>query len=1152
MRMSNATAPVLPFVADHAQRVAAVGPRESFLVQAPAGSGKTTLLTERFLRLLSTVESPDQVLAITFTRAAKAEMESRVLKALAEASGGVPANDPAKERILEAAEQALQYAESRGWDLLADPGQLNIQTIDSLAFELARQKPVTSRLGPGLAPVEDSKPFYRRAALRALQCLEDLSSTDAVRRQAAEAAATLLRHRDNKLQHCTDLIAQMLEQRDQWRRLFPLGSEQLSNEVLDSRVKPELERMLRVGVEADLRTLRERMQRRPDICRDILELARSAAPNATNEIQSCRDLPELPLASAEHIEFWHGIACLLLKKDGQLRKQFKDCDGLFAKDNRDMASELSRRFCEDEQAREALHAVRSLPPHSLSDDEWKLAKAIFRLLAKAVLELKLIFAANGMVDFVEVSLAAIDALQDGLGPSDAALSLGYRHLLVDEFQDTSLTHHELLALLIQGWEAGDGRTVFLVGDPMQSIYLFRQAEVRLFKKVRQLGFGQIEMKYLPLTVNFRSQSALIEEHNLIFQTVFAEQDEVEFVASRSFHKASASPAVQWHFWLKQKEDKAGLEFEAEQICELVRESLERDKEKKETVAILVRAKHHGIQIMRSLREANIPYRATGMETLAERQEVLDIFTLARAVLNPADRVAWLSVLRAPWCGLGMAELDTLVGDQKYATMTELIASRSQLLDNSSRARVERVAAVLGRAASAQGSKQFPALLWQAWRETGGDACVNEEQYGNILAFFAMLERMDAEGLAFHADEIKDAMTRLFASPNPAPGIRVEVCSIHKAKGREFDTVIIPQMHRKGGRAELQALDWIEESGEDAAFYIAPINETGAKSSLLGQWIRKKRHHRERMELRRLLYVAATRAKRQVHFFAELGLSKDDGIKKPNADSLLAVAWTVARPEAERYLAELAEEPAEELLTLAAGGDDERQRIRRLPDAWIAAHASGKQKLRTDSRNLDKHAANDSWIMANRDIRTSGTMLHGLLEQAARKRARGDGWEQLQSWAAGAQKLVQTGLLTAGMPSSRVNKVAVRIRELLRQALGSKVGQWVLEDHPESHSEYAVTHWQSGEPISVRLDRVFAAGAAPLSSGETDLWIIDYKSAAMGGAEVKLFLETQAAAYEETMASYARCVNAAWGRGRPIHYALYFPALDRIHELGKLN
>src|SRR5687767_8369843 len=157
-----------PMIADAAERENALDPSRSFIVQAPAGSGKTELLVRRFLKLLSTVERPEEILAITFTRKAAASMRKRILEAM---------DKP---------------------DLAP---RLRIQTIDALCASLTRQMPVLSRFGAQPELVEDARPHYREAALRSLN---DLSPQ----------VERLLAHLDNNIGAATWLLASMLAKRD--------------------------------------------------------------------------------------------------------------------------------------------------------------------------------------------------------------------------------------------------------------------------------------------------------------------------------------------------------------------------------------------------------------------------------------------------------------------------------------------------------------------------------------------------------------------------------------------------------------------------------------------------------------------------------------------------------------------------------------------------------------------------------------------------------------------------------------------------------------------------------------------------------------------------------------------------------------------------
>ncbi len=214
---------ILP--ADQLERARTLDTRESFLVQAPAGSGKTELLTRRLLKLLAEVDEPEEILAITFTIAATAEMRSRVLKALHDAENATKP-DPNNE-VARLATAALANNKARGWNLLQQPQRLSILTIDAVCLTIAHETPLLSRLGGSLSPTDKPQPLYTLAARRTLARLgEEPALSNALR--------ALLQLRATSLFDCENLIAGMLDKRDQWGRVLPLGDAQFNwEEVRD-------------------------------------------------------------------------------------------------------------------------------------------------------------------------------------------------------------------------------------------------------------------------------------------------------------------------------------------------------------------------------------------------------------------------------------------------------------------------------------------------------------------------------------------------------------------------------------------------------------------------------------------------------------------------------------------------------------------------------------------------------------------------------------------------------------------------------------------------------------------------------------------------------------------------------------------------------
>ena len=1168
---------------DQAARGNAVDTSESFIVQAPAGSGKTMLLTERFLRLLATVDVPEQVLAITFTKAAVAEMHARAMHALSAAAAGITPQREDERRLAEAASLALQNAKLRGWNLLEDPQQLSIFTIDSLALQIAQSTPLLSRLGPGFSPTEDVQSYYQRAAMLTLRALGDLNSPDAAHRQVAQAALTLLQHRENNFSDCAALIAAMLGNRDQWGRHFPLNAAELQEDYLDNHLRPALEHQLKLLTEEHLTITHRAFESSGIDTGALVDIACFAAETATGEIANCADLSHFPRPSAAEIDVWRGLSCLLLKLDGGLRKAPRASEGF---PNGSPRKQAFRQFIatieDDGPVHKSLQLLRNLPPIRLTDDEWQVTKALFRLLQRAIVHLTTIFAESGIVDFTEVSLAARTALaaeESGAesAPSDLAFSLSarYQHLLVDEFQDTSITQYEILVRLIAGWEVGDGRSVFLVGDPMQSIYLFRQAEMGLFTDAARHGLANIPLQHITLKVNFRSQPALIEEHNRVFSTVFADEDQFAFVPSHAFGGVPAKPALQWHFFRKPSSGATPSEKysqsleEAIRVHELTEGALANPEH---TVAILVRAKNHAGLIMQQLRETRIPYRAIEMESLAERQEVLDVLALTRALLHPADRSAWLSVFRAPWCGLSLASIEILCHSdsaERYArpSLADLLPRNIGKLSADERKRADHVAAILTEAWTHRDQLRLPQLVWRTWSQLGGKDCIDAEQYENVSAYFALLEKMDAEGEQWNLHSLSSRLDRLFAQPNPNPSARVEVLTIHKAKGLGFDVVIVPHLDRTGANDSPAAIDWFdqpvanEDAGDLRALFLAPVPAYGKDRSALAKWICDKKAARSLAELKRLFYVAATRARYQLHLLASVEVTNPTAprLAKPQADTLLRVAWEtidpaliwqqIAQPAVVETIA------AGEVVAIRSDNSTPSPRstsIRRLPDdAFLAPPPKDWLGIAaTTTANLPSEAAprRPSEIVANLETRARGIVLHTLLEQAARKLANGESFDQLSAWAASADNLIRRLLGSEGLAPPKAKSNAAQVHKLLQRTLGSPTGRWVLSPHSESLIEFPLTHWEDGAAYSLRMDRIFIAEDQPGQPGDTTVWIIDYKSVEYSGASEEEFLRSQVSLYAPVMQRYARAWQSLGRNSHPVRCALYFPAQDKLEVL----
>jgi hypothetical protein len=262
---------------------------------------------------------------------------------------------------------------------------------------------------------------------------------------------------------------------------------------------------------------------------ELRELAQYAAERLgpDHPVGACLGLDGLPPPALAGLPAWNGLAELLLTRDGAWRRRVDVRNGFPAgkgpaKQAKERMMALLGVLGAETDLANYLHGLRALPDPGYSDADWSLLQALFSVLAAAAAHLRVVFRDHGKADFIETALAAGEALGEDLEPSDLALRIDYqlRHLLVDEFQDTSQIQHELLQRLTAGWQPGDGRTLFLVGDPMQSIYRFRKAEVGLFLDAWQGKLGEVPLEPLQLVVNFRSEQGLIDWVNQHFPRVF--------------------------------------------------------------------------------------------------------------------------------------------------------------------------------------------------------------------------------------------------------------------------------------------------------------------------------------------------------------------------------------------------------------------------------------------------------------------------------------------------------------------------------------------------------------------------------------------------------------------------------------------------------
>ena len=1198
---------------DHDARRRALDTQISAIVEAPAGSGKTGLLLQRYLKLLAEggVSQPEEILAITFTRKATAELRERVLEQLHAAASGRPiaADASSFQRETRVISEAVLAIDARlGWRLLEQPQRLRIRTIDALCAEIARTLPLLSGSGTS-QPVETAESLHREAAQRTLL---ELGGADTL---LNDALRTVLLHRDGNLNDCEMLLARMLEQRQQWGELVPLDSESLTDEHLDTRVRPRLERSLEAIVCAGLNRVLDAMPQ-PALV-ELTELAArlglepSYIPGEQSPVAVCAGVDKPLEARVEDLERWLALGRLLLTKEGEWRKAFRPNVLRFNISYEDgaMLGDIVRRIGTNELA-ESLKSIGRLPPPRLPDEQWRVAKALFRLLRQALAHLKVLFAETGRCDFSELALAACDALAAEEGVADLSRSPGARltHLLVDEMQDTSSSQYTLLERLTRSWD-GHSQTIFLVGDPKQSIYLFRQARVeRFLRTVAERRFGDVPLEPLRLTANFRSQGALVEAFNETFAQLFpqaatitqslGEELDVSFVRADAIRPRSAHPhSIVWHTEVLGSHPIPGnpaptaaelraarIQLEARQIRRIIEEwrarPLPAGRAKPWSIAVLARARKHLASITRELSRdfgaGPIPFCAVQIDTLDERREVLDTLALTRALLHPADRVAWLAVLRAPWCGLSLADLLRLTGEgpdaDREATIAELVVTRAHLLSPTGQQLLERIWPTLERAIFTLGRSTFAAQVERTWLSLGGDAALSPDRRANVHRFFEVLRELEQDSAgAIDTFALNTRLSSLYAEA-AADEDAVQLLTIHNSKGLEFDLVLIPGLERPTNRSRSELLNWLEldpPDGEAAHILLAPIGSRGDQIDGLNQWLSRVRRSREHAELRRLLYVACTRAREALHLFAACEPQRDGTARTPVDGTLLRAAWPVAA--ACFNLANESDERSTSTASAQSKGSFLPFTSTEEPGNGLAIDASAIERKVTErvavvhrlpltfdplARFLSTENLRLPYIPASAlqntpsferpegsfTVRAFGNVVHRFLQFISANLAAGDTPETLLADFSSWGPRLLAALRNEGVAPATSQREAPRVLAALRNALTDPTGRWILSNHPSSANEHSIA---SPDALVLRADRTFVAGGAPLAAGYDTIWIVDFKTTEQGSRSPERFEQDELLKYRAQLERYGSVSRELSFEPRQIALGLYYPLIPRL-------
>ena len=1024
---------------DSKARDDAVDPQHSCIIQAPAGAGKTTLLANRYLALLEFVGAPEEILAITFTIKAAAEMRQRVLQLLQGES--------------ETAVRVRNRAAQLDWQLESNPNRLKIQTIDSFTLQISQNGSGPNNL-TGYRIVEDATVYYQQAASALLSQLIDGHTVGPL-------VADFLASMDNDAESMIRLVVTMLAKRDQWLEVAHAVSAEDGS----------IDEMLKGTTES--------------LHADVVGVIESRI-DAVDQTWLCTIS-----ISAKH---WSLGVDALFTKSGTLRKKI-DTKTITDLAQRREAHQWLQSLHDREMAGlfERLHALPKI-------DELSRHAGFLRTccinLAVAAGELDKVFRKEGLTDFTGLLLTAKKMLRDDEGlPTDLALLLDYKiqHILVDEFQDTSRAQQQLFQLLVEAWQTNHVSTFFAVGDPMQSIYRFRDADVEIFSEVKANGIAQLPLRACELVANFRSDAILVDWVNDVFAPLINapsfQAQSVTYTRAEAIKSSDEDARVDCLSFAD-----SNLEVSAcvDRVAELLAASDD------SSIAILCRARGHLPQLLKQLQLRDISWQATDIDPLANTAVVMDLLSLLEVLVDPEMRQPWIAVLRSPMCGIELTDLLDFT-DQDFLFKIEHAGHPS----------CKRLHRAFTWARAHLYEVSMREALEGFWFRAGGLDAYSSSEIENALDFFRFL---DEQALAWpDLETLHLGVQRLFARPtvgasetqaNRSATERVQILTVHKAKGLEFDHVIVPNLDKTTGSDDPSLLLW------------RPTSQglmIGARGDPIHKWLQGLNRELARMEEQRLLYVACTRAKTSLM----LTFVKN---QDTNAKGLARYIDEYATPSGDEP-----HEPDEQANDSPDAPLDQHPELQKdlFPARMLSRLPTGYEWQPAASTELPKSTllARIEDEIADRVEVEIGTWVHRVLAFLGRRAQTELTNDALATWLDG-QNISPT--------------VQIAVSRQITAMLSSEVGQWVLTPHAQHESESAYQVAVDDQVHTIVIDRMF------VYKGKR--WIIDYKSS-QNLSTASEFLHDR---YKPQLARYARAMQLIYPE--PICTALLFTDLARLDTI----
>lgn len=865
----------------------ACDPARSVLVEACAGSGKTWLLVSRLLRLLLEGAKPEELLAITFTRKAAQEMRERLLLLLHElalASDAEIIEQLVKRGLSEAeAVEKMPLARSLYGRVLSSPYALAVDTFHSWFMRLLQIAPLASGVPHGFALEENTTELRDAAWLRFMQSLNQPSMSSL--RDALMVVYDIAGDWNGK-----DMIDAFIARRAEWWVASDAGD---PLDALRELCGEDAVRDARLSVWED-QTLKSR----------LLEVA-SCLGKGTPTQQKTASALEQNISAGSSLDAFQALAAILLTAKDQPRA-LTITKPLLEVMNEDAISHLQDEWV-------ALAETLAILKKRSHDREVLRLNEALAMIGNACLEhYQAIKADRRTLDFSDLEWHAWRLLtrSEHADYLHARIDARYRHILIDEFQDTNPLQWQIVRAWLEAYGDDHQRpSVFIVGDPKQSIYRFRRAEPRVFESARALLRANGAMD-LSTSLTYRNGKRIVDVLNQAMQGN---------ALYRTQATRSATEGAVWYLPLveatlpKIATSEAGLTLrDPLQVFPLEEDDLRRQQEgflvgcalqqarrlpdggarDWSDMMILVRSRTHLIAYERGLRDAGVPFVSSRGGGLLDALEVTDMIALLRWLSLPSDNLALAQVLKSPIGGASDDDLVVLAGAGEGSWWQRLMqcherygfaeASAGDLAGKSSVAQLGSLSPALISIVPLLRDWQMASAhlpvhdlldkiihqgqLMQAYAASV-PASMRAQVLGNLDAFVALSLEIDAGRYPSIARFI-DKLRRLQrGSDQEAPdeadidasADAVRIMTIHGAKGLEADVVVLMGAnHSDSGRDNLGVLcDWPQDAPGPAHFSV--FGKTASRGYARESLFLQEESFRLQ-ENWNLLYVAATRAK----------------------------------------------------------------------------------------------------------------------------------------------------------------------------------------------------------------------------------------------------------------------------------------------------